>query len=224
MTNRDPWTARLSEYIDGELAADLRVQLERHLADCAECRAVVAGLERIREEAGELADREPPRDLWPGIAGRIGLGSGAEVMPLRRRWSFTFPQLAAAAVVLVAVGAGGAGLLLRQAAAPAGGSPAAVGPAAEPGMIVPAAFAADESYDEAIADLTKILGEGRDRLDTATVRVLEQSLRTIDRAIARARAALETDPNDPYLNAHLAETMRRKLNLMRRAANLAATS
>jgi hypothetical protein len=54
--------------------------------------------------------------------------------------------------------------------------------------------------------------------------VLEESLRTIDRALARARDALARDPSDTYLNAHLAETMRRKLDLLRRAAALATAS
>jgi hypothetical protein len=85
-------------------------------------------------------------------------------------------------------------------------------------------LAASTSFDHAVAELEQVLAERRDRLDTATVRVLEQSLRTIDRALAQARAALATDPNDPYLNAHLADTMRRKLNLMRRAATLVAAS
>lgn len=220
MTHRDSWTPRLSEYVDGDLPPDLRGELETHLGGCADCRAVVADLERIRERAAALGDREPPRDLWPGIAARIGAAPAPAVTPIRRRWSFTLPQLAAAAVVLLALGAGSAGLLLRGGV---GAGPVAAGPADGP-VVIPAAFTADESYDEAVTDLARILAAGRDRLDTATVRVLEQSLRTIDRAIARARAALERDPNDPYLNEHLAETMRRKINLMRRAADLVATS
>jgi anti-sigma factor RsiW len=220
MANRDPWTARLSEYVDGELAADERVELERHLEACAECRAIVGDLGRLRDRAGSLADQEPGRDLWPGIEARIG--GPARALPLRRRWTFTLPQLAAAAVVLLVVGAGGAAVALRSGARPVTAGPAALGPA-DPGA-VPVALAASATFDHAVADLERVLNERRDRLDTATVRVLEQSLRTIDRAIAQARAALATDPNDPYLNAHLAETMRRKLNLMRRAVTLVAES
>jgi anti-sigma factor RsiW len=220
MTDRDPWTARLSEYVDGELAADERVELERHLTICGECRTIVADLGRLRDLAGTLVDREPGRDLWPAISARIG--GEARVLPLRRRWAFTLPQLAAAAVLTLVVGAGGAAIALRGNGPRTVPGPAAVGPA-EPGA-VPIALAASTSFDHAVAELEQVLAERRDRLDTATVRVLEQSLRTIDRALAQARAALVTDPNDPYLNAHLAETMRRKLNLMRRAATLVAAS
>ncbi|MGD8278753.1 MAG: zf-HC2 domain-containing protein, partial [Gemmatimonadota bacterium] len=115
MTNRDPWMARLSEYVDGELAADFRAELEAHLTGCPDCRAVVADLHRVRERASTLTDRPPPRDLWPGIAARIG----TPVVPLRRRWTFTLPQLAAAAAVLLIVGAGGTGLWLRSGSGPA---------------------------------------------------------------------------------------------------------
>jgi hypothetical protein len=51
--------------------------------------------------------------------------------------------------------------------------------------------------------------------------VIGESLQTIDRAITRAQAALAADPADAYLNAHLADTMRQKLELMRRAVALA---
>jgi predicted anti-sigma-YlaC factor YlaD len=220
MTNRDPWTARLSEYVDGELAADERLELERHLGGCGECRTIVADLGRLRDLTGTLTDREPERDLWPAINARIA--GAARVLPLRRRWTFTLPQLATAAALLLVVGAGGAVIALRGTAAP--GTPGPVVMGSTDSGTVPIALAASASFDHAVADLERVLDERRDRLDTATVRVLEQSLRTIDRAIAQARAALATDPNDPYLNAHLAETMRRKLNLMRRAVTLVAES
>lgn len=222
MNERDVWTARLSEYVDGDLAADERVALERHLAECAECRETVADLRRLVGLAGTLADREPARDLWPGIQRRIAeTEQVAGVLPFRRRWAFTVPQLAAAAVLMMVVGAGSATLALRGRGTPApAGTPVAVGST----TVQPAAFAGTASYDAAIADLERVLAERGSQLDSATVRVLRQSLSTIDRAIAQARAALAADPGDPYLNAHLAETMRRKLNLMRRAATMVAAS
>lgn len=219
--NRDPWMARLSEYVDGELPADERLDLERHLVTCADCRATVTGLGRVRDLAGTLADAEPPRDLWPGIESRIG--GGARVLPLRGRWTLTLPQLAAAAALMIVVGAGGAALALRGTGTPVAGPVAVMPPAGDP-TVIPAAVAGAASYDQAVTSLGRVLTEYRDRLDPETVRVLEQSLQTIDRAIARAREALSNEPNDAYLNAHLAETMRQKLNLMRRAAALVASS
>ena len=48
--------------------------------------------------------------------------------------------------------------------------------------------------------------------------VLERNLRIIDEAIREARTALDADPANALLNAHLASARQRKLNLLRRAA------
>ena len=65
--------------------------------------------------------------------------------------------------------------------------------------------------------------QGRGRLDTTTVRVIERNLATIDSAIAQAQRAVAADSANAYLNSHLAETMRRKLELLRQAAALVSS-
>ena len=97
----DPWTDRLSEYLDGELQADEREMLASHLSECAECAATLADLRRVAGRARALTDHEPAADLWPGIAARIGVttpSAGTPVVPITRRggrrWSFTLPELA----------------------------------------------------------------------------------------------------------------------------------
>jgi len=219
MANRDAWTARLSEFVDGEMPDDERARCEGHVETCAECRRIADELIRVRDLAAGLPERQPAGDLWPGIAARIGVPD-SRVLPLRRRWTFTLPQLAAAAVLLVVAGAAGTVMLTRTGRSGPAGAPAALtaAPAA------PASFAMNVAYSDAVRELDAVLAQHRDALDTATVRVLDESLATIDRAIARARAALATDPNDSYLNEHLAETMRRKLTVMRRAAALVSAS
>jgi hypothetical protein len=69
-----------------------------------------------------------------------------------------------------------------------------------------------------------VLAGGRGQLDTTTIKVIEQNLAAIDQAIAQAQRALEADPANMYLNTHLAETMRRKLELLRQAATLVPVS
>ena len=78
-------------------------------------------------------------------------------------------------------------------------------------------------YDAAVADLERVLDAGRGRLDTTTVRVIERNLATIDSAIAQAQRAVAADSANLYLNSHLAETMRRKLELLRQAAALVSS-
>ena len=46
---------QMSAYVDSELAQDLRARLEQHLGECAECRRVLASLERMIDRLGRLA-------------------------------------------------------------------------------------------------------------------------------------------------------------------------
>jgi hypothetical protein len=87
-----------------------------------------------------------------------------------------------------------------------------------------ASSSASQSYAAAVADLERVLAAGQGQLDTTTVRVIEENLAAIDQAIAQAQRALLADPANLYLNTHLAETMRRKLDLLRRAATLVPVS
>jgi hypothetical protein len=161
----------------------------------------------------------PRRDLWPEIASRIGATPAASPR-IGRRWSFSLPQLAAAAILLMTL-SGSAVWLMRSTVLPPGATTAT--PAAAPAAIN-ASNSASQSYTAAVADLERVLAGGRGQLDTTTVRVIEQNLATIDRAIAQAQRALLADPANLYLNTHLAETMRRKLDLLRHAATLVPVS
>jgi hypothetical protein len=228
----DQWTDRLSEYLDDELPPAERAALEAHLRHCVACGAVLADLKRIVGRARALEDRLPERELWPGIAARIGAGPG-EVVPIdaaraRRRWSFSLPQLAAAGIALMAL-SGGAAWLLHPGMPPAAVAtrPSPVPAAAPAGSSLVALAAANRaagrSYAAAVGDLERVLEEGRGRLDTTTVRVIERNLATIDTAIAQAQRAVAADSGNLYLNSHLAETMRRKLELLRQAAALVSS-
>jgi anti-sigma factor RsiW len=218
---KDQWTDRLSEYLDGELGGGERTALEAHLAGCAACAATLVELRRVVARAQALDDRPPTADLWPAVAEQIGVSSGAHrVVSLaerraRRGLTLTMPQLAAAAALLLVVGSGGAYLALHR--------PLAVVPAAAPSaMTVGWVEQTSANYDAAVAELQGALEQGRRSggLDSATVRVLTRSLATIDSAIVQARRALAADPASAYLNQHLAATMRRKLELLRRASTL----
>jgi tetratricopeptide (TPR) repeat protein len=226
----DPWTDRLSEYLDGELSGAERAALERHLAACPTCTAVLADLERVVARARSLTAEAPGADLWSGISAQIAAAARpATVRPIRHRRVFSLPQLAAAALA-AAVASGGlawwwavdrtaSALRARpHADAPVPG-PAHVG--VPMGGVQPAALAAERKYDAAVADLERVLAQGRGRLDPKTVTIVEQNLARIDQAIADARRALAADPNNAYLNAHLARAMRWKIDLLRQAAGLA---
>ncbi|MDX1674706.1 MAG: zf-HC2 domain-containing protein [Longimicrobiales bacterium] len=216
-------TARLSDYLDGELGPVEREAVEAHLAGCAECTRTLEDLRAVVAGAGRLADVPPDRDLWPGVERRLaprageaeGQESRARVVPFRRRVVLTVPQLAAAAIALVLLSASAVWLAVPG---PADAPPAmAVAPASS------ATFAAFVDYDETLAALEAEYRTRREALDPETIRVVERNLAIIDRAIAEARAALAADPSSGFLSEHLVDAMRRKADLLRRAAVLAQT-
>ncbi len=210
----DQWTDRLSEFVDGELSAGERTALEAHLATCANCRATVDDLRKVVARAKALEDRGPTRDLWPRVAQRIR--GDRLVRHDRRRFSFTVPQLIAASIALILLSGGGAWVALHQ---PQQGATTFTPPPGSP-IEVPVAVWTGKT-DAAIADLQDVFERNKSRLDTSTVRVVTRAFDTIDRAIADARTALLKDPNNAYLNLHLADTMRRKLELLRRVNAIA---
>lgn len=81
---------------------------------------------------------------------------------------------------------------------------------------------AAQAYDHEIAGMRALVAERRDSLDPVTVRVLERNLRIIDQAIAESRAALAQDPKSGLLAEQLTRAMKRKLELLRTAADLPA--
>lgn len=222
---------RLSGYIDGELEPAEGEGIERHVAVCAECAAVLADLERVVVSARALEDREPAADLWPGIAERLAAPTPAPVTPIastrargRRRFSFTMPQLAAAAIALVVLSAAAvwwwsprpAGVVLER-SVPASGTEAAT-----PG--VPVSLEAGPAYSEALADLERAFEASRDRLDPTTVATVERNLAVIDEAIRQTVEALRADPGSTFLYDHLERSRRQKLDILRQATPLLQTT
>ena len=231
MTERvDAWTGRLSEVLDGDLDAAERAAFEAHLQGCPACARDLERLRAVVERAAALEPRAPEEDLWPAIAARLAAPRRTRVFRPAAwqawrppRWSLSLPQLAAAAVLLVAITSAAMWLVLSRPAPRTlvGGGPGAAPDAATPAVTasVPAGFEV-QRYDAAIAELERTLREHRDELDPATVRVIERNLRIIDQATEQARRALAADPASPYLNGHLAAQLRIKVDLLRQATAL----
>jgi Putative zinc-finger len=223
MSTDDTFTARLSDYLDGEdMDARERAAIETHLAGCAGCRAALEELRGVAAAAASLADTAPATDLWPGISARIETGRPTvPVVSAPRRFSFTLPQLVAAGLALMVL-SGGLVWVARLGDARTSIPPVVASgePSEEAGRVEPANFA-DAHFDEAVSDLEKTLAAGRNTLDPETVRIIEENLLAIDQAIEQSRRALRTDPANVYLNTHFAAARSRKLALLRRASALA---
>ncbi len=210
------WTDQLSDYLDGHMSAADRETLEAHLQTCAECRQVLAELNEVATTAGRLEPRAPTADLWPGIAGRIR--AETDVIPLRsRRTTWWTPQAVAAGIGLLLIGASGGVWLggLTPTTTPVAVTPVPAAPTAQ------TVATGARTTDAAIAELEAIVQREGGRLDSTTVRIVSENLAIINRALADAQRALAADSTNPYVRRHLASATRRKLELLRRAAELA---
>ena len=223
----DAFTDRLSDYIDDEVGGEERRLIDAHLLTCAACRTVVEDLRDVVAHAASLEDTPAAGDLWPGIVARVSVQrprGGGLVLVRRllsaRRFSFTLPQLAAATLAVMLL-SGGVVWMARSGDPRADFEPLSAQATRTP-AVAPAAIA-DTPYDAAVSDLEAALQAGRTHLDPATVRILEENLASIDRAIDQSRRALAADPANLYLNHHLAAARQRKLSLLRRASALATS-
>jgi len=186
--------AQLNEYVDGTLAADARALVEAHLAQCAGCREAVAELRSLIARAAALPKSiEPDRDLW---------------LPIVQRATRNVPRafwrgaLAAAATLVI-------GFALYRLLPP---STVVSRPEGRGWVAVQA------EYEEATDELTRALATERDRLEPATVALLERNLGVIDAAIRESRDALARDPGNVELRGLFAAAARQKVELLRWAA------
>jgi hypothetical protein len=147
--NCEKYQNLLSEFIDGSLSADDHRQVTVHLSDCGECTEarmdLSAMLEFCVEQRGEYDAVPNEQALWLRISNLIeaevpsqkpvSANAGWWFRLMNRSWQLSFPQLAAAAAVLILVVslvavvgvrgfnlAGGAGVRTAGLALPTAGS------------------------------------------------------------------------------------------------------
>jgi anti-sigma factor RsiW len=103
----------LHGYLDRELDLGHSLEVEQHLRECPSCAGVLAGAQALRTA---LRAGPPPAALPPGLEQRLHAAlrraAGGDRPARRRVWL----RLAAAAVLLLAVGATAVSLLLRPSA------------------------------------------------------------------------------------------------------------
>lgn len=98
----------ISDYIDGALEAGEEINVERHLRDCAACRALRDDLIQIIHFSRRLPQRAPSNQLWPRIASQIEQRPGSKLAARlsrlkQRRFSFSAAQLAAGFLALALI-------------------------------------------------------------------------------------------------------------------------
>ena len=177
--------------------------------------------ERLDELTAALPrEMAPPPDLWPAIR--------AELAPRSTRTFHWSPRwrLAAAGLVVAASSSILTLLAVRAKDTPREQAVVAVNAATQATSSAPTRLpahlvVAERGYARSMEALWRTLDERRDSLAPSTVATVERSLRIADSAIAEARSALERDPANRVLADLLVSNYERKLDLLRRASELA---
>jgi hypothetical protein len=181
-----------------------------HLGECAECRETLRGMRELLGVARALPrDTAPPPEIWRALQQRLPLARRRASPASFRGWAPRGWVAAAAAVILLA----GTAVIV-----PFGRGKGKAVPVAPTS---PAVLSVEKHYSPTLDELGQSLDAQRPRLAAATVSVVDQTLATIDTAIAEARSALSSDPDNNALVDILSSHYERKVDLLQRATELA---
>ncbi|MGI9628653.1 MAG: hypothetical protein ACR2QM_17595, partial [Longimicrobiales bacterium] len=208
--------ALVEDYVEGTLTDDALSEFELRLQSDLVLRRQVRELRSLKGHLETLpSDAAVPSRVWDGIQARIRADQGESshqpsIVALssasasrenarrggQRRFSFSVPQLAAAAIVLVSLGGA---LTWQMASVPTGlpsaipnGTVSQVSTTGADGVgetnVVDALFA---EYEASSAALMEIVNDGAPVLSDETLQIVRESVDAIDQAISEAREALK---------------------------------
>jgi plasmid stabilization system protein ParE len=212
----------ISRSIDGELSGRQAARLERHLASCGECRALLEDLRSIAGDAAKLDSPEPSERVWRNI--RTGLAA-ADLKPARERldsarrplFGFSLParryaDVAALAVVLVVSGVV-VGLRLGRQGTPAGSDKGEKYTLAK-------LDEAERYYQQAIKSLSEAFTSEKGALAPQVAELFDRNLSVIDATIQACRRAVLEEPDDLELRNYLLAAYTQKVTLLDSALDL----
>jgi len=231
----------LSDLLDGYLGRQDAAVVSDHLSVCDTCAATYKSLASLVTSASGLPESVlPPEDLWVDL--RKSLEDRKEVVlqtsrstegvrvgstDTRRLSGRMVILLAVAAVILIALSSGITALVLRKSsgslvARDSSSIPVQPGAVVQ-GALLPAGFRqTEDEFNRTIMELQLAVDTQRGQLSPKTIRTVDRSLAVVDSAIAEARAALLSDPNNQMLVDLLSASYQRKLDLLRRTSELAS--
>lgn len=211
------YTGAIQELADGTLGPVRRAELQTHLDQCDDCRALAEDLRKIRAAAAALGPVRPAEHVWLKIAAQ--LRQDGRVAPASTHARRGAGLLAIAAALVLAVGAAiyfvsriapNPAPAATTAAAPGGNAPSPV----TVQSIADDLMTAERHYQSAIVKLEEAAKSDNGVIDPEMAAVLERNLQVIDQAIAESRTALQTEPQSAPARDSLFEALRRKVLLL----------
>jgi hypothetical protein len=202
----------ISEFIDGELDAAKKAQLDEHCAHCADCQKLLDDFQTISSSAKELDTFSPPESTWNRIQEKMA-AEDQEVLtlaPHRPSW-FSLPRLSyvLSAVLLVVF------LSLVFIYGPRYWSGQAVVPELENQQYTLAKLdEAEHHYQMAIKALNDAALAQSEHLDPQVAEVFRTNLELIDQSIDACRQAVLSEPNNIESRKYLLAAYKEKANLL----------
>jgi hypothetical protein len=212
----------ISRTVDGELDPRRAARLERHLARCGDCRALLADLRKIVGGAAGLAAPEPSGKVWRNV--RAGLEAGtlrpsAEGARLDRRPLFgsSLPAWRYAGAAVLAVALLVSGLVIGRRL---GRQDVRLGPEAGEAYTLAKLDEAERHYEQAVRSLGEAFAAGKGALDPRVTELFDRNLAVIDATIQACRAAVLAEPDDLEARNYLLAAYTKKVTLLDSALDL----
>jgi hypothetical protein len=200
------------DYLDDELSARARHQVERHVTSCDGCRAELTELRSLIEAARELElQTAPDHDLWPAIAARLESETAAETP-----W---WLRLAAAGIALAILSVPLSVWWMGRSDESARSTFQYERPT-QPLTVQAELARAEDGVLLPRTDLLTAIELRRDVVPDDTLHVLEESMMLLDRAIAETRAALDEDPQNLRLRMLLAARYQQERKLLQKVSRV----
>jgi hypothetical protein len=208
----------IQELADGTLGPVRRAELQTHLDQCDDCRALAADLQKIRAAAAALDPVRPPDHVWTRIAHQLQQEGRLTAAPAPRQRYTALLAIAATLVIAIA-----SALFMLRELGPVPVEPQADAPAAAGGnaasddpvqRITNDLTVAEKHYQSAIDQLEAVARSDDGTIDPQTAAILQKNLQVIDQAIAESRSALQNEPQSAPARDSLFEALRRKVNLL----------
>ena len=110
----------LSAWLDGELSENEQRQMQAHLEQCAQCRALFEQLQALHTSFSDMEEIPAPEGFAQRVMDRVRTESKPKVIPLfQNRQMRGFAAMAACAVLCVGLGGGLLSGKSEESAAPA---------------------------------------------------------------------------------------------------------
>jgi len=212
---------QINEMADDALLPNASADLAQHISECLTCRAEISAMRSMAMRVRALpVSVQPPADVWPTISARIRNSAepSEEKHKAFARRAPAWGWLAAAAVLLVMISSLVTTVVMGRRHADV---TAVVASRPSTALANLAALSRrEEGFRNTADELWAAVNARRDQLSPETVATVERTVMLIDAAILEAREALANDPNNTVIADMLSARYERKVDLLKRAAEL----